>query len=220
MKRIMIFLGLLLSFTYILNTVIVVEASTLGINENGGNNGNMMAVAPYGNKDYYKCKYCRYVAPFESNVQQNYINITSYDSKYHKMVNNVNGLSYTCLVEHNFTNHSCVDCGYYKSDEHVFSYSYYNNSLHKATCFCGYEKKEPHVIEATTLNSAICLLCKRIINLDSGIGQIPGLLSKDIKRTLNGSYILPNEIVVLVKEDIEGYFNGTLMFYSDNTTIA
>ena len=40
MKRIMIFLGLLLSFTYILNTVIVVEASTPGINENGGNNGN------------------------------------------------------------------------------------------------------------------------------------------------------------------------------------
>jgi hypothetical protein len=40
MKRIIIFLGLLLSFTYILNTVIVVEAATPGINENGGNNGD------------------------------------------------------------------------------------------------------------------------------------------------------------------------------------
>ena len=58
----------------------------------------------------------------------------------------------------------------------------------------------------------MCLLCGRIINLDSGIGQTPGLLADNIERSLNGSYILPDGIIVLVKEDIEDYLNGTLIF--------
>ena len=33
------------------------------------------------------------------------------------------------------------------------------------------------------------------------------------KVSANGSYILPNGIVVLVDEDIEAYLNGTLIFY-------
>ena len=33
------------------------------------------------------------------------------------------------------------------------------------------------------------------------------------KVTINGSYILPNGIIVLVDEDIEAYENGTLIFY-------
>ena len=33
------------------------------------------------------------------------------------------------------------------------------------------------------------------------------------KVTVNGSYILPNGIIVLVDEDIEAYENGTLVFY-------
>ena len=31
--------------------------------------------------------------------------------------------------------------------------------------------------------------------------------------TANGSYILPNGVIVLVDEDIEAYLNGTLVFY-------
>lgn len=31
--------------------------------------------------------------------------------------------------------------------------------------------------------------------------------------TPNGSYILPNGIIVLVDEDIEAYLSGTLVFY-------
>ena len=61
--------------------------------------GNMIAVASYGTKDYYKCEYCRYVAPFDSNVTQNYTK-TNYNSYFHKYVNNVNGLNYTFYEEH------------------------------------------------------------------------------------------------------------------------
>jgi hypothetical protein len=33
------------------------------------------------------------------------------------------------------------------------------------------------------------------------------------KYSVNGSYILPNGIIVLVEEDVEAYLNGTLVFY-------
>lgn len=32
----------------------------------------------------------------------------------------------------------------------------------------------------------------------------------------NGSYILPNGVIVLVEEDIESYLDGTLEFYDKN----
>lgn len=36
------------------------------------------------------------------------------------------------------------------------------------------------------------------------------------KVSVNGSYILPNGIIVLVDEDVEAYLNGTLVFYDPN----
>lgn len=39
-----------------------------------------MAVARYGNKDYWKCKYCRQTTGFANNVEQNY--------SYQEIVNN------------------------------------------------------------------------------------------------------------------------------------
>ena len=39
-----------------------------------------------------------------------------------------------------------------------------------------------------------------------------GLLNAQ-KVTLNGSYLLPNGIPVLVDEDIEAYLNGILVWY-------
>jgi hypothetical protein len=33
------------------------------------------------------------------------------------------------------------------------------------------------------------------------------------KVSANGSYILPDGTIMLVEEDIEAYFNGTLVFY-------
>ena len=34
-----------------------------------------------------------------------------------------------------------------------------------------------------------------------------------MKVSVNGSYILPSGIIVLVDEDVEAYLNGTLVFY-------
>ena len=53
------------------------------------------------------------------------------------------------------------------------------------------------------------------------IGMVPGILSTGVNIiTENGSYILPNGIIVLVEEDIEAYFAGTLIFYDEDETLV
>jgi hypothetical protein len=56
------------------------------------------------------------------------------------------------------------------------------------------------------------MYCGARVMLDDTIVQVPGMLNIQ-KVTLNGSYILPSGITVLVDEDIEAYENGTLVFY-------
>ena len=62
-------------------------------------------------------------------------------------------------------------------------------------------------------NYATCLGCNRRLDLRKDIAIVePG--STNLKVTLNGSYILPSGIVVLVPEDMEAYLNHTLIFYN------
>ncbi|MBO7085784.1 MAG: hypothetical protein J6W25_01565, partial [Bacilli bacterium] len=60
-----------------------------------------------------------------------------------------------------------------------------------------------------------CLLCNGPASfggiIHDGIGSYP--------YTLNGSFILPNGVIVLVDEDFEAYMNGTLVFINPNTNI-
>ena len=158
--------------------------------------GNMMAVASYGTKDYYKCEYCRYVAPFDSNVTQNYSK-TNHNSSLHKCVNNVNGLEYTFYEEH-------------VRDTYV----YVDNYNHIRRCSCGTgAQTEKHTISASDLTGRIfapCTGCGYLIDLrDDYYNSIASITQVSI----NGSYILPSGIVVLVDEDVQAYLDGTLTFY-------
>ena len=177
-------------------------------------NGNMMAVASYGDKDYYKCKYCRYVAPFSNIVSQNYSVVGVWGSTHHKYTNNVEGLNYSFLEEHTWVGGACVGCGIPYPHTHTFSYTQKNGLSHIKTCDdCGYTTTEPHFIRSSDINGrfANCLGCGRLLNLDFDNAIIqPFNISKV---SINGSYILTNGIVVLVDEDIEAYMNGTLQFY-------
>ena len=58
---------------------------------------------------------------------------------------------------------------------------------------------------------AMCLRCNEMVTIGAVLDNINGLLT-----TTNGSYILPNGIIVLVEEDYESYFNGTLEFTYHN----
>ena len=159
---------------------------------------NMMAVGCKGDKDYIKCKYCRYVAPLEDMVTQNYT-YQSVDSLTHRIINNVNGLNYMITEAHNF------------------AYLNYSTTQHKSTCTCGKIVYERHSITEADYtdgdNIAICIQCRRIVNLNDGM--FPVLPLSRTKYSINGSYILPNGIVVLVDEDIQSYLNNTLIFYEE-----
>ena len=177
--------------------------------------GNMMAVASYGTKDYYKCEYCSYVAPFSSIVPQNYT--VTYTNTTHTYTNNVQGLNYTIQEVHTLTSNGCYACGY----NHTHSYGTYvysNNRLHIRYCICGSGETESHYIRQSDIVSnryATCLGCNTLLDLNEDMANIqPNSITLV---TVNGSYILPNGIVVLVDEDVEAYINGTLQFYNSNS---
>lgn len=65
--------------------------------------GNMIPVARYLNKDYWKCKYCRYVAWYDDRQQQQYEYTGICDVNTHVVENHVEGLEYTIREEHNFS---------------------------------------------------------------------------------------------------------------------
>ena len=174
--------------------------------------GNMMAVASYGNNDYYKCKYCRKVASYTSIEPQNYTVQPVAGGTHHQYTNNVTGLNYSFLEEHKWINGACAICGY--AHDHTYTYRYKTGRQHIRTCVCGETSTEPHFINSSQIidgRYATCLGCKRMLDLNVDNATI--LPTSITKFSINGSYILPNGIVVLVEEDIEAYMNGTLVFY-------
>lgn len=94
-------------------------------------------------------------------------------------------------------------------------YAKYSKTHHIEACACGEKGTtiSPHVVKlgSEVGNYANCMYCGQFINLDDTIVSTPA--SNAGKVTPNGSYILPNGIIVLAEEDIEAYENGTLIFY-------
>lgn len=171
-------------------------------NDHSISSGNMLAVASYESKDYYKCEYCRYVAPYNSNVTQNYVK-TNYNNTLHKCVNNVHGLEYMFYEEH-------------------APYVYIDKYNHSRSCSCGIGTQvEQHTILASDIVEgnyyAPCMGCGYLLDLrDDSYNTIASITQVSV----NGSYILPGGIVVLVDEDIQAYLDGTLVFYHPDSIPA
>lgn len=122
---------------------------------------------------------------------------------------------------YNHSGHHCSYCNQYiGSHTYDASYVWKNNKNHLATCICGATALKGHVVRSGSFtgNTATCLLCGG----QASIGFVdPGPLSAEILlRTANGSYVLPNGVIVLVDEDIESYFAGTLVFVRKTGDIA
>lgn len=179
--------------------------------------GNMMAVASYGTSDYYKCKYCRYVAPFENIVAQDY-DKTYYTDALHKCENDVDGLEYSFYENHTFVDNECTGCGFYHTHSYT-PYTYLNNSSHTRYCSCGETQTKGHYVMQSAIvdnRYATCLGCNAELDLRKDFAY--SILSTGIRVSINGSYILPSGIVVLVDEDVQAYIEGTLIFYAQNDT--
>lgn len=92
------------------------------------------------------------------------------------------------------------------SHDYTYSYAYKDSTRHIAYCPCNQFRLEAHAILTGTNR---CIKCNGIVN-----GGFIEMQSDSIEyESLNGSFILPNGIIVLVEEDVEAYLNNTLVFY-------
>lgn len=159
---------------------------------------NMMAVASYGDRDYYKCKYCRYVASYYSNMPQRYTKTNA--GPKHKCVNTVTGLGYTFYEAHS-----------------IQRYIRYDNTYHYTGCVCGFvQSQKKHIVRMVTSRTGVCMQCDAEVIVDNGTIS-PWSTGETVCSasgsggwylTENGSYVLPNGVIVLVPEDVEGYLTG------------
>ncbi len=101
----------------------------------------------------------------------------------------------------------------YHMHKNVYTWATINS--HFANCYCGNEVYEHYVVRSS--NSKKCILCGGPADMELIITEN----TKSIKFvTRNGSYILPNGIIVLVDEDIEAFMNGTLVFYNKDEAVS
>lgn len=63
---------------------------------------------------------------------------------------------------------------------------------------------------------ARCIICNKEVDLDKDIVIVQPDSLRGLMRTINGSYINQQGIIVLVDEDIDSYLNGTLVFYYED----
>ena len=137
------------------------------------------------------------------------------------------GTIYTSIHNHSHNyqyvngNDICSECGYTRVHQHSYDdhYQWKNSTEHKSYCMCGSYITDFHVVSPDAYQNgnlfATCLLC-------NGLARFGGIIHEGIGNypyTLNGSFILPNGIIVLVDEDFEAYMNGTLVFINPNENI-
>lgn len=114
---------------------------------------------------------------------------------------------------HVIQNNECIACGEpHTTHDYSDHFVHEDSTTHKSYCICGGYIISGHVVSNEEYISgkryATCLACGGMASLGmihhQGIGALP--------RTENGSFILPDGIIVLVDEDIEAYLVGTLEF--------
>ena len=106
--------------------------------------------------------------------------------------------------------------------EHYHSpglWMYYSRISHRGKCSCGEWVEKPHVVNISEVENyqAECLECHAMLDLRYDVATA-GINNRKV--SINGSYILPSGIIVLVEEDIEAYFAGTLIFYDEDETLV
>ena len=239
----------------------------------GGTNEKMLLVATDGERDFFKCQYCRQIetinlsgtttvsewfsSSFECDVESarsayykvtlprsgmynlkvsgaEDIELTLFDDDLKDMEINLSGATntlgtllpvnsgtYYIKIKNNASINASLEFTI-TAPSHVHDYSEWttHTSTHHIECcsLCGVKGTvtSPHVVKwaDTTGNVrfANCIRCGYLVDLDNIIVEGSGFNSI-AKVSVNGSYILPNGIIVLVDEDIEAYLNGTLVFY-------
>lgn len=126
---------------------------------------------------------------------------------------------WVCTHTHTFSDHYCSSCNKY-TDVHDYHapYTWINYTEHNATCGCGDTTNQGHAVSNNSFNSgskyATCLLCGGKATI--GFIQYNTLVDDFKYLTENGSFMLPNGVIVLVEEDIDDYLNNPILFLQLN----
>lgn len=123
---------------------------------------------------------------------------------------------------HSYEDHYCTGCNdYTTSHDYHDPYTWVDYNQHKATCGCGATTQQGHVVSSNAFSGgkryATCLICGGLA--ERGFVQLNASSAKVQYVTDNGSYILPNGVIVLVDEDIELYLNSTLEFHKNDSQL-
>ena len=157
----------------------------------------------------------KYMQPVNINVTSTYENGT-YKISFSEYVSYES--YYLRVAFENDYDYGTIHTKIINSHSHTYnsSYSWWNYTQHFADCDCGAFHLEGHAISANSFNFgdqyATCLLCGG----PASMGFIGPLSLNNLPTTINGSYILPNGVVVLVDEDFDAYLDGTLVFIYPN----
>ena len=235
----------------------------------GGTNEEMLLVATDGERNFFKCQYCRYIETLslseyisanpcsettisnEINVSQSYHRLVIsragvYNFKSNELQNlvftlcddNLNSMGYSfdaSVTNGNFNVYLDEGTYYLRINKNVSGTRDYNisitptnnphefsawtklSSTHHIECckYCGLTGTTTalHYVKQSEVSNNIgfCVACGARVMLGDDFIQVGPLNISKV--TINGSYILPNGIIVLVDEDIEAYENGTLVWY-------
>ena len=137
----------------------------------------------------------------------------------YKALSNPHKHSFKYSIEDDSNHTKTCECGYSVTEAHPYQKRYvkYDGGKHWAYCSCGAKKLAAHVIgqgqpSDNPLLPKICLLCKGTADF----GRTYESVGQPLYVTPNGSYILPNGVIVLADADFAEYFNGTLTFMNTN----
>ncbi len=140
--------------------------------------------------------------------------------------NNRNNSSYRIdilLEEDGASNEIEAGAVAYEIVPHTHSYNritYLNSSTHIKRCTCGDLQIAAHSVKREDIvdnRYADCLGCGAHLDLNEDYANI---VMSTAQISVNGSYLLPSGIVVLVDEDIQAYLDGTLVFYHPDNVPA
>lgn len=148
-------------------------------------------------------------------------NLTTAQLKYAILnsVDKVDNLTDVCVTGGRLNAYKALMMVSHNTHKYDFDYEWINTMQHNAICVCGEIKVQGHAVSAGSsilaMGYKICLFCGG----RADYGFMRPNSEEIIFVTDNGSYILPNGIVVLVDDDIQAYIDGTLKFYDKNTVV-
>lgn len=107
----------------------------------------------------------------------------------------------------------CIICDHGVGGRHTYddSYTWKNDRQHLARCSCGLTQMKGHAVRDGSFvgGYATCIQCGG----RASVGFVPfPNESSTLPCSANGSYILPNGVIVLVEADIAAFLQGTLVF--------